>query len=82
MNPGGNPLEVSGITEDSKAILDLFLEHYKYTSAVTFVIAIRRLCELIKKSNFTKLDYNDYIYLKDNISSQQFIFLTRLFRYL
>lgn len=82
MNLSGNPLEVPGVTPDSQAILDLFLEHYRYTSAITFVIGIRRLRELVKKPNFTKLDYNDFIYLKDSLSSQQFILVTRFFRYL
>jgi hypothetical protein len=40
MRPGGNPLEVQGINSDSKVFLELFLEHYKYRSAVTFVKAI------------------------------------------
>ena len=79
MNLSGNPLEVPGVTPDSQAILDLFLEHYRYTSAITFVIGIRRLRELVKKPNFTKLDYNDFIYLKDSLSSQQFILVTRFF---
>lgn len=82
MNPGGNPLEVSGITSDSKAILELFLEHYKFTSAITFVIAIRRMTEINNKMDFTQLNYDDYTFIKDNISSQQFTLLTSFFKYL
>lgn len=75
-------LAIDYISNDSKILVDLFIDNYAENSQTTYINAIRRLKEVINKKEFSELTYVDYEKVLEMFKGTNLSCITSFFQYL